>query len=206
MPKAAHVHVIDFDFRRRAEISRDLLTRDFHPEIYESAAEFLDRLPDDGPVLMMENEGRDELADLLGKARNRGRFFPVAMYSEDPMPERVVRALHDGAIDYLRWPFDLRLFDLSLRRLAEEGERRRAVEEEKAAAQAVTRTLTARENEVLFSLVQGNSSKEIATELGLSTRTVEIYRKRVVSKLEARSSTDAVRIAIQAGILDARVV
>jgi FixJ family two-component response regulator len=128
------------------------------------------------------------------------------MYSEDPMPERVVRALHDGAIDYLRWPFDLRLFDLSLRRLAEEGERRRAVEEEKAAAQAVTRTLTARENEVLFSLVQGNSSKEIATELGLSTRTVEIYRKRVVSKLEARSSTDAVRIAIQAGILDARVV
>lgn len=205
MSKAAHVHVIDADFRRRAKISRELMARDFHPEIYEGAAEFLERLPGDGPVLMMENEDRDELADLLARAKDHGRFFPVAIYSEEPLPERIVSALHTGAIDYLRWPFDVRLFDLSLKRLAEEGERRRAVEEEKAAARAVTRTLTARENEVLSSLVQGNSNKEIAAELGLSTRTVEIYRKRMVRKLEAKSSTDAVRIAIQAGILDARM-
>lgn len=206
MSKAAHVHVIDFDFRRRAKISRDLLARDLHPEIYEGAAEFLERLPGDGPVLMMEDEERDQLAELLERTRNRGRFFPVAMYSDDPVPERIVAALHAGAIDYLRWPFEVRLLDLSLKRLNEEGERRRQAEQGKAAARAVTHTLTARENEVLFSLVQGNSSKEIAGELGLSTRTVEIYRKRVVRKLQAKSSTDAVRIAIQAGILDARAV
>lgn len=203
MSQATHVHVIDFDFRRRARISRDLLERDLHPEIYEGVAEFIEDLPAQGPVLMMEIEDRDELANLLEKVRNRGRYFPVAVYSDEPKPERIVRALHAGAIDYLRWPFDVQLLDLSLQRLAEVGERRRAAEQQAAAARAVTRTLTARENEVLLSLVQGNSSKEIAAELGLSTRTVEIYRKRVVKKLEARSSTDAVRIAIQAGLLDA---
>lgn len=202
MPKAAHVHVIDFDFRRRAKISRDLLARGYHPEIYESAAEFLERLPAEGPVLMMERADREELAGLLDAVREQGCFFPVALYSEEPLPERIVDALHAGAIDYLRWPFEERLFDRSLKRLAEEGERRRAAEQEKAAARAVTRTLTTRETEVLLSLVHGNSSKEIAAELGLSSRTVEIYRKRMVKKLNAKSSTDAVRIAIHAGILD----
>lgn len=205
MPKAAHVHVIDFDFRRRARIARDLLARDYHPEIYESTAEFFERLPDDGPVLMMESKERDLLAELFELARSCGRYFPVAMYAEDPAPERIVDTLHSGAIDYLRWPFEARLLDLSLKRLVGEGERRRIAEQEKAAARALTRTLTARENDVLLSLVRGNSSKEIAAELGLSPRTVEIYRKRVVRKLEARSSTDAVRIAIQADILEARV-
>lgn len=201
MPQVSHVHVIDADFRRRATISRELLARDYHSEIYEDAVEFFERLPSDGPVLMMENHDRDDLANLLRTASNRGRFFPVAVYAEDPAPERIVRALHAGAIDYLCWPFDAQLFDLSLKRLIEEGERRWAAEQEKAAARAVTRTLSERENEVLFSLVQGNSSKEIAAALGLSTRTVEVYRKRVVAKLEAKSSTDAVRIAMQAGIL-----
>jgi FixJ family two-component response regulator len=204
MSQTTHVHVIDFDFRRRAQISRDLLARDLHPEIYEGVGEFLEGLPADGPVLMMEIEDRDELANLLEKARNRGRYFPVALYSDEPKPERIVGALHAGAIDYLRWPFDVQLLDLSLQRLADVGERRRAAEQQKAAARAVTRNLTAREKEVLLSLVGGNSSKEIAAELGLSTRTVEIYRKRVVKKLAARSSTDAVRITIQAGLLDAR--
>lgn len=202
MSKAAHVHVIDSDFRRRAQISRDLLARDYHPEIYEGAAEFLDRLPSEGPVLMMEDWDRDELGNLLETARNRGQFFPVTIYSHDPMPERIVRALHAGAIDYLRWPFDVRLLDLSLKRLVDEGGRRRTRERERAAARAMTHTLTARENDVLVSLVHGNSSREIASELGLSPRTVEIYRKRMVKKLNARSSTDAVRIAINAGILD----
>lgn len=204
MSQATRVHVIDFDFRRRARISRELLERDLHPEIYEGVAEFVEDLPAQGPVLMMELEDRDELTNLLENVRNRGRYFPVAVYSDEPKPERIVRALHAGAIDYLRWPFDVELLDLSLQRLADMGERRRAAEQQAAAARAVTRTLTARENQVLLSLVQGNSSKEIAAELGLSTRTVEIYRKRVVKKLAARSSTDAVRIAIQAGLLDAR--
>ncbi|MXP41585.1 hypothetical protein GRI75_08010 [Altererythrobacter soli] len=204
MPEATHVHVIDFDFRRRAQISRDLLARALHPEIYEDVGEFLGGLPAEGPVLMMEIEDRDELASLLEQARTRGRYFPVALYSDEPRPERIVSALHAGAIDYLRWPFDIGLLDLSLQRLSEVGERRRAEEQQKAAARALTRTLTARENEVLLALVQGNSSKEIAANLGLSTRTVEIYRKRVVKKLAARSSTDAVRIAIQAGLLEAR--
>jgi FixJ family two-component response regulator len=199
-PNGAHIHVIDGDFRRRARISRELLTRDRHPEVYDSAAEFLARLPEGGAVLMKETGGT-ELGALLSQVRDRGCFFPVAIYSMTPSPDRVVRALHAGAVDYLQWPFDPVLFETSLQRLAQEGERLRMVEQRKLTAQSLTRNLTAREREVLVLLAKGNANKDIARALGLSPRTVEIYRKKMMHKLNARTASDAVRIAIYSDLL-----
>ena len=195
-----HVHVIDEDFRPRAQISRELLKGDRHPEVYDSPAEFLDQLPGHGSVLMKETGG-DDLPRLVSEVRDRGSFFPIAVYSDTPSPDQVVKALHAGAIDYLGWPFDPVLFENSLRRLAEEGERRRLVEQRKATAKALTRTLTAREHDVLTLLAKGNANKEIARELDLSPRTVEIYRKKMMHKLKAKTASDAVRIAIYSNLL-----
>jgi FixJ family two-component response regulator len=199
-PIGAHIHVIDGDFRRRAQISRELLTRDRHPEVYDSTAEFLARLPGKGAVLMKETGG-DDLSVLLGEVRDRGTFFPIAIYSTTPSPDLVVKALHAGAIDYLEWPFDPVLFETSLRRFAEEGERRRNVEQYKVIAKSLTRKLTARELDVLILLAKGNANKDIARELNLSPRTVEIYRKKMMHKLNAKTASDAVRIAIYSDLL-----
>jgi len=196
----AHVHVIDGDFRRRAQISRELLSHDRHPEVYDSAAEFLARLPDKGAVLMKETDG-DDLGAFLGEVRDRGCFFAIAIYSMTPSPDRVVKALHAGAIDYLQWPFDPVLFETSLQRLAEEGERLRIIEQRQAAAQSLTRKLTGREHDVLVLLAKGNANKDIARALDLSPRTVEIYRKKMMHKLNARTASDAVRIAIYSDLL-----
>jgi FixJ family two-component response regulator len=199
-PSGAHIHVIDGDFRRRAQISRELLTRDRHPEVYDSAAEFLARLPGKGAVLMKETGG-DDLGALLGEVRHRGSFFPIAVYSPTPSPDRVVKALHAGAIDYLQWPFDPVLFETSLQRLSEEGERRKNIEQRRLNAKSLTRQLTTREHDVLTLLAKGNANKDIARVLELSPRTVEIYRKKMMHKLNARSASDAVRIAIYADLL-----
>jgi two-component system response regulator FixJ len=75
------------------------------------------------------------------------------------------------------------------------------VEQRKLTAQSLTRNLTAREREVLVLLAKGNANKDIARALGLSPRTVEIYRKKMMHKLNARTASDAVRIAIYSDLL-----
>lgn len=194
------VHVIDCNSRRRAEISRELIARDVHAEIYEDAAEFLRMLPAAGSVLMVEDAERCDLTVLLAQLRAKGRYYPVSMYSEAPQAALVVRAMREGAIDYLTWPFDHDLLGDALARLREEGDRRRKVEQAKAEAKASVGQLTGREHDVLVSLLHGNSNKQIAAALELSPRTVEIYRKNVMRKLDAKSASEAVRIGIYADL------
>lgn len=194
------VHVIDFDTRRRAEISRELMARSVHAEIYEDIGEFLRILPSGGAVLIADRAERDGFSELFAGLRGKGRYYPVSIYCEAPQPEHVVRAMREGALDYLRWPFEPALLDETLRRLGEEGDRRRQVELARAQAKASVGQLTGREHDVLVSLLSGNSNKQIAAELELSPRTVEIYRKNVMRKLDARSTSDAVRIGIYADL------
>ncbi|QYU69634.1 LuxR C-terminal-related transcriptional regulator [Leptolyngbya sp. 15MV] len=198
----ASVHVIDHDSRRRAEISRDVIARGAHAEIYEDAGEFLHVLPAKGLVLLVEHPERNALDDFLRAARERGRYYPVSMYSDAPRPELVVRAMREGAIDYLCWPFAANLLESALRRLAEEGERRHRTQAIRAEAKSLVGQLTQRERDVLVSLLNGNSNKQIAAELALSPRTVEIYRKNVMRKFDVRSASEAVRIGIYADLWD----
>ncbi|WP_165271667.1 response regulator transcription factor [Pelagerythrobacter rhizovicinus] len=197
---AGPVHVIDFDSRRRAEISRDLMERRIHAEIYENIDEFLRILPPHGAVLMVERIDGDVLSEFLAGLRGRGRYYPVSVYCEAPQPEQVVHAMREGALDYLRWPFEPELLDDTLRRLGEEGDRRRKIELARAQAKASVEQLTGREHDVLVSMLKGNSNKQIASELDLSPRTVEIYRKNVMRKLDAKSTSEAVRIGIYADL------
>ncbi|WP_160325585.1 response regulator transcription factor [Pelagerythrobacter marensis] len=195
----ALVHVIDSDTRRRAEVSRELLALGVHAEIYEDAGEFLRMLPARGAVLLVESS-EDDLSEFMDSLRARQRYYPVSLYSETPRPERIVRALREGALDYLAWPFDPALFADALRKLNEDGDRQRRIERVRAEARALVEQLTMREREVLVSLLDGNSNKQIAAELDLSPRTVEIYRKNVMRKLGAKSASDAVRIGIYADL------
>ena len=196
----ASVHVIDHDSRRRAEISRELMARGAHAEIYEDAAEFFRRAPERGSILIVERAEVDALADFQRMAVAKGRYYPAVVYCDAPQPEHVVRAMRAGAIDYLQWPFGGELLDRALAHLAEEGERRRKSQVMRAEARNLVGQLTPREHDVLISLINGNSNKQIAAELSVSPRTVEIYRKNVMRKFDARSTSDAMRIGIYADL------
>lgn len=200
----SHVHVIDPDFRRRARISRDLIDREFHTEIYEDPSEFLQNLPDSGTVLISEQPAPDGLAQFFDVVRERGLYYPVSVYADSPSPEQIVRAMRHGALDYLQWPFDPDELAQSLRRVLSEGAQRVKIERERAEAKALINRLTDRERDVLLSLLKGNSNKEVAEDLAISPRTVEIYRKNMMDKLQARSASQAARIAIYAGLWEAR--
>ena len=124
MPTRSHIHVIDPDFRRRARISHELMRRDFHAEIYEDLEEFGSRIPDEGTVLAIDDPARCDARGLMELLEGTGRRLPVAMYSDEPSPEKIVNAMLEGALDYLQFPFEPKLLDTAVARLSSEGERR----------------------------------------------------------------------------------
>jgi len=196
----SHIHVIDPDFRRRASISRELMRLELHPEIYESVFEFGAQVPKNGMIFASDDAGRSDLPELIEMLDATGRRLPVAMYSNEPSPEKIVEAMLHGALDYLQWPFEPELLSGAVSRLHAEGKRRSEQDRRRARARALVEALSPRELEVLSLVVLGNANKEIAEELGISPRTVEIHRSNMMRKLNARSTSDAVRVALYAGI------
>lgn len=200
MAEARHVHVIDSDPRRRAQVASELAQFDLSVEVYEDLEDFGGRLPQTGAVLIAD-EGPCAAARQLGARLEAARhYLPMAMYSAEPPPQRIVDAMLTGALDYLAWPFDSKLLEQGVERLFDEGERRAQQQRRITTAKAAVDELSAREFDVLELLIDGNTKKEIATRLGISPRTVEIHRGNMMRKLHARSPSDAVRVAFLAGV------
>ena len=109
-----------------------------------------------------------------------------------------VQAMKAGAVDFLEKPFNDDLMLASIRRALEIGSRARSRAAESKAAQDLLSALTPRERGVLDKLVQGRSNKLVAHELGISPRTVEIHRAHIMSKMEASSLSDLVRLVLAA--------
>ena len=105
-----------------------------------------------------------------------------------------VQAMKNGALDFLEKPFDdAKLLDAVRRALAAAAALRATASTAAAAATSLS-TLTPRETEVLSGIVAGQTSKEIARDLGASPRTIEVHRIRVMSKLQVRSLPELVRL------------
>jgi FixJ family two-component response regulator len=200
MASQNHIHVIDPDFRRRARITFELAQHQVHAEIYEDLEEFGSRIPQGGAIFVADEPGRCTAREVRAMLDALGRPLPVAAYSAEPTPQRIVDAMLDGALDYLRWPFDPALLETALTRLSDEGDRRARQAQRETAAKAAIEHLSAREHEVLELMVDGDSNKEIGRRLGISPRTVEIHRGNMMRKLNARSPSDAVRVAMHAGL------
>jgi FixJ family two-component response regulator len=200
IPMRSHIHVIDSDLHRRARESHEILRLNLHAEIYENIDEFGSQVPKSGLIFAADNAIGDGPIEIVELLEARGRRLPIAMYSEAPSPEKIVKAMLDGALDYLQWPFDPALLDGAIERLEIEGERRTQQYVRRAKAKALIDELSPREMDVLNSLVSGNANKQTAQELGISPRTVEIHRGNMMRKLNARSPSDAVRLALYAGL------
>jgi len=195
-----HIHVIDPDVRRRAQIAFDLAQRHLHAEIYESPEEFASRLPEEGAVLLFDEPPTSAVREFRRLLESADSLLPMAVYSGEPSPQGIVNAILDGALDYLQWPFDPELLQGAIARMSREGERRAKLHRRARHAKSAIRDLSGRELEVLKRMVAGHTNKEIAALLEISPRTVEIHRGNMMRKLNARSPSDAVRLAMIAGI------
>lgn len=199
------VHVIDPDVRRRARISRELHAQPLHVEIYEDIGEFVDVAPQEG-LIFLADVSVSNGHRISQIAQHSVLRLPVVAYAESPSPKVVVEAMLAGAFGYLEWPFDRGELDVTLKRVADEGERK--LKRDRVVSQAIAQVqlLSRREKEVLICMVSGQSNKDIGQTLAISPRTVEIHRSHMMMKLRARSVADAVRIGLYARIDEIGVV
>lgn len=169
-------------------------------ETFSSAREFLDAYDPERPgclVLDVRMPGMSGL-ELQGRLERLGSTLPIVFvtaFGDIPMAVRAVKA---GAVDFIQKPFrDQELLEKIGRAIAENARLR---EESSAVERVAARigSLTPREREVMALVAAGKSNKAIARELGLSQRTVEVHRARVMEKMEADSLADLVRMVLLA--------
>lgn len=195
------VHVIDDDEGVRSSLAFLFDTAGIPARTYGSAVAFLEAVPTlrSGCVLTdVRMPGLDGLAlqRRLNELQVRLPVIVMTGHADVPM---AVQALKAGAADFIEKPFDDdRLVD-AVRAALEANQRGRAREVGAAAIGARIATLTPREREVLDELLSGRSNKAIAQELGMSPRTVEVHRARVMEKMAAESLPELVKLALRAG-------
>jgi RNA polymerase sigma factor (sigma-70 family) len=142
-----------------------------------------------------------ELQDAL---RARGSALPVIIITGHGDIAMAVRAMKAGAADFIEKPFhDQTLLDAVHRALERSAASVLTEESDSTVLQSRLATLTPREREVLELVVEGRPNKVVATRLGLSTRTVEVHRAKVMEKMSARSLAELVRAAIVCGVTKA---
>lgn len=194
------VHILDKNSSRRAQIAFRLTERDISTQIYENVEELLGWAPKAGLLLLNDNVSNDAVDTIGRKVSSTGGFLPIAMYSESPSTARIVQAMLAGAVDYLEWPFPVDRLDETMARLDGEAEGRLRAAQKRHEAEAAINRLTRRELEVLSAMVAGQGNKQIALSLQISPRTVEIHRANLLGKLNAQSSSEAVRVGIYGGL------
>jgi two-component system response regulator FixJ len=197
------VYVIDDDPAMRDSLNFLLGSAGFEVLLFESALAFLDILPtlDFGCVVSdVRMPGVDGI-DLLRRLQADHKTLPVVIMTGHGDVPLAVEAMKLGAVDFFEKPFeDDRLVGMILASLRqdEDGARIEAVTVDLAARIA---SLSPRERQVLDGLIAGRPNKLIARDFDISPRTIEVYRANVMTKMQAGSVSELVRLAIRAGLL-----
>ena len=195
------VQVIDDDADVRQSLAFLLSTAGLAVRVHDSAVSFLKVLDEvqAGCVVTDIRMPQMDGLELQRRLRAQGSKLPVIVMTGHGDVALAVEAMKAGAVDFIEKPFDddvlLAAIRTALSRHAEDSER----EARKAVIQDRLKALSEREREVLGGLVAGKANKVIAHELGISPRTVEVYRANVMTKMQADSLSDLVRMALVEG-------
>jgi two-component system response regulator FixJ len=193
------VFVVDDDADIRDSMRMLLEVAGFKVRSYTSAKLFLvDDYPKQGCLIADIRMPDMSGLELQEEVVRRHIDLPVIIITGHGDVPLAVQAMKAGAVDFLEKPFNDDLMLASIRRALEIGSRARSRTAESRAAQDLLSALTPRERGVLDKLVQGRSNKLVAHELGISPRTVEIHRAHIMSKMEASSLSDLVRLVLAA--------
>ncbi|MBL6457371.1 response regulator [Belnapia sp. T6] len=211
------VHVIDDDEAVCWSVATLLTSFGLAVETHDSAVAFLAALPglaeEPGCVLTDVRMPEMDGLELLRRLREQGFQRPILVMTAHGDVSMAVRAMKDGAYDFIEKPFEeealfgivraaLALPDPDEAKAAGAASQEASTRPEVAQAAAVIATLSPREREVLDLAMEGKPSKVIAHELGISPRTVEVHRLRLLARLGVGSLAEAVRLSVLADMAE----
>ena len=195
----ATIHIVDDDPSMLRYLSDLVNTLDYNSQTYDSASNFLDTYNNDGLgclILDLRLPGISGL-ELHQQLPEIGVDLPVIMISGFGDISTVVKAMKSGVLDFLEKPFKgQELLELIHKAINQHKEIR---EKKNTQNKALTRldSLTKREKQVMELVVAGMLNKDIAKELEISIKTVEVHRANVMDKMSANSVADLVRMSLE---------
>jgi RNA polymerase sigma factor (sigma-70 family) len=192
------VYIVDDDDAVRDSLSFLMKSVGLSCQVFPSAQAYLeavDTIEAGCLVLDIRMPGMSGL-ELQKKLNAMGSMVPIIFITGHGDVPMAVQAMRDGALDFVQKPFrDQDLIDC-INHALDEDSRNRSIQQQQQSLKGRVSQLTDREREVMQLVVAGKANKVIAAELGVSQRTVEIHRSRVMEKMRARSLAQLVRMAI----------
>lgn len=187
-----YITLIDPNDRRRAAINAKLYGNELHVEPRSSVSD----LPAPGKCegIFLAVDEADVIESLMDHLQCAPKSCAVVALSEEPQLKSVVRAMRAGVTDYISWPSPKEMILPAIEAANRVVRLRDRVDRGEARARLLVSKLTKRELEVIHAVSLGWTSKEIASSLGISYRTVEIHRCNALKKMDANNSSEAVRI------------
>ena len=202
MPDDAHVYIVDDDEAVRDSLSVLLESCTYSVRAFGLAREFLDAAPSLPPGCLITDIRMPEMdgLELQRRLSERSLNFPMIVITGHGDVPLAVRAMKDGAVDFIEKPFSSQAILDSVAAAISRLQAGAGRDPAAIAAAAKLELLSSREREVLEGLLAGLPNKSIAYDLAISPRTVEIHRARVMDKMGARSLSELVRLALAAGL------
>jgi two-component system response regulator FixJ len=194
------IHIVDDDAAVRQSLAFLLSSAGLAVRLYDSATAFLAGLPEvRGGCLItdMRMPGMTGL-ELLHELRAKACGVPVIVVTGHGDVPLAVEAMKAGAVDFIEKPFDQEAILNAVQAALDRGSGRDRGEGPAIAARLAS--LSERERQVLDGLIAGHPNKIIAHDLGISPRTVEVYRANLMTKMAARSLSELIRMAVLADV------
>lgn len=196
------VFVVEDDDAVRASLEALLETADYRTVSFNSGTAFLDSPGVEAGACVVLDVKMPDLDGLEVQRRlnDRGVMLPAIIVTGHGDVSMAVQAMRAGAVDFIEKPVSRDRLIESVSRAVQLGRNARRNRQERAEIETRIGSLTARERQVFEQLVMGRPNKVVAYELEISPRTVEIYRREVMRKMNAGSLSHLVRMALVAGV------
>jgi two-component system response regulator FixJ len=199
------VHIVDDEEAVRNSLAFLLTSAGFAVRVHQSATDFLAVAPNVTNGCLITDLRMPDIdgLELLRRLKAADAMLPAIMVTGHGDIQMAVEAMKNGAIDFIEKPFsDDVLIDSITRAVERAAEQTRSAAATEKVKQRIA-TLSDRERQVLRGVVAGQPNKVIANELGISPRTVEVYRAGLMAKMQARSLPELVRMAMDIDLGDA---